>query len=52
MSTAEIDRIAAAYERACSLGTIPEAKRVAAVAQALGVSEQAVRDALAQEQRV
>jgi hypothetical protein len=46
MQITEIDRITAAYERAANLGTIPEARRVQAVAQALGISEEMVREAL------
>ena len=46
MTIVEIDRILAAYERTGLLGTIPEAKRVAVTAQAMGVSEELVLEAL------
>jgi hypothetical protein len=46
MNIVQIDRILAAYERTGLLGTIPEAKRIAAVAQALGISEELVKEAL------
>lgn len=46
MTVIEIDRILAAYERTGLLGTIPEAKRVQVTAQALGISEEAVKEAL------
>jgi hypothetical protein len=49
MNIVQIDRILAAYERTGLLGTIPEAKRIAAVAQALGISEELVREALGVE---
>lgn len=49
MNIVQIDRILAAYERTALLGTIPEAKRVAATAQALGISEELVKEALGVE---
>jgi hypothetical protein len=49
MTVIEIDRILAAYERTGLLGTIPEAKRIAATAQALGISEELVKEALGVE---
>lgn len=49
MSITEIDRIVAAYERACEIGSVPSAKRISVVAQALGISEEMVREALEQQ---
>ncbi len=46
MTIVEIDRILAAYERTGLLGTIPESRRIAAVAQALGIGEELVKEAL------
>ena len=46
MTTIPIERIQAAYERTGLLGTIPESKRIAATAQALGISEEMVREAV------
>jgi hypothetical protein len=49
MTIIQIDRTLAAYERTGLLGTIPEAKRIAVVAQSLGISEELVREALQAE---
>jgi hypothetical protein len=49
MNIVQIDRILAAYERTGLLGTIPEAKRVQVTAQALGISEELVKEALGVE---
>lgn len=49
MSITQIDKILAAYERTGLLGTVPEAKRVAATAQALGIAEALVVEALGRE---
>jgi hypothetical protein len=49
MNIVQIDRILAAYERAGLFGTIPEAKRIAVTAQALGISEELVKEALGVE---
>lgn len=46
MTLEEADRIAAAYERTGHRPGIPEAKRVQATAQALGISVEMVREAL------
>jgi hypothetical protein len=52
MTITTIDRILAAYERSGHLGSIPAAKRVQAVAQALGISEELVREALEAQREV
>ena len=49
MSITSIDKILAAYERTGLLGTVQEAKRVAATAQALGIAEALVLEALERE---
>lgn len=49
MTIIPIEKIQAAYERTGTLGTIPEAKRVQATAQALGISEEIVLEALGRE---
>lgn len=49
MNIVLIDKILAARERAKLLGTIPEAKLDAVVAQSLGISEELVREAQALE---
>lgn len=49
MTILPIEKICAAYERTGLLGTIPESKRIAATAQALGISEEMVREALERE---
>ena len=49
MTIIPIARIQAAYERTGLLGTIPESKRIAATAQAMGISEEMVLDALQRE---
>ncbi len=46
MNVTEIDRILAAVERAEKRGTIPKAKVSQEVAQALGISEDMVKEAL------
>lgn len=49
MSITQIEKIQKAYERTGLLGSIPESKRIAATAQALGISEEMVREALERE---
>ncbi len=49
MTITQIDRITDAYRRTGELGAIPEAKRIQATAQALGISEEMVREALERE---
>lgn len=49
VSIIPIEKIQAAYERTATLGTIPEAKRIQATAQALGISEEMVLEALQRE---
>jgi hypothetical protein len=46
MTILQIDRILAAYHRTGDCKGIPESKRISAVAQALGISEEMVREAL------
>lgn len=47
MTIIQIDRILAACERARALGTIPESKVAAVVAQSLGICESLVIEAMA-----
>ncbi len=47
MTIIQIDRILAALERARALGTIPESKVTAVVAQSLGICESLVLEAMA-----
>ena len=49
MNIVLIDKILAARERAKLLGTVPEAQLDAAVAQAMGIDEEMVREAQALE---
>lgn len=49
MTETDKANILAAYERTALLGTIPEAKRIAVTAQALGISEELVKEALGVE---
>lgn len=51
MSITQIEKIQKAYERTGLLGSIPEAKRVQATAQALGISEEMVLEALGREEQ-
>lgn len=50
MTIIPVEKILAAYERTGTLGTIPEAKRVQATAQALGISEEMVLEAMDREE--
>jgi len=52
MPIIEIDKILAAYERTGLLGTVPEAKRIAVTAQALGISAVLVIEALERAEEV
>ena len=49
MTIIPIEKILAAYERTANCKGIPESKRIAATAQALGISEEMVREALERE---
>lgn len=49
MTIIPIARIQAAYERTGLLGSIPDSKRIAATAQALGISEEMVKEAVERE---
>jgi hypothetical protein len=51
MNVTQIDRILEARERAKLLGTIPEAQLDAAVAKALGISEDLVLEAIESESK-
>jgi hypothetical protein len=46
MSITEIDRIVAAYERVCKLGTVPRNRLLEVVATSLGISVEMVEEAL------
>ena len=52
MSIVQIDKILAAYERTGLLGTIPQARRIAVTAQALGISQALVLEALERAEEV
>lgn len=51
MNPTQLDRITAAAERYDLLGKYPQAEKTARLAQALGISEEMVREALEQEQQ-
>jgi len=52
MSITQIDKIVSAYERTGMCRGIPQAKRIAVTAQALGITQEMVIEALEREGEV
>ena len=52
MTIVEIDKIVAAYERTASVRSVAPSQRIQATAQALGICESLVREALERAEEV